>query len=595
MLNVGIQASDKTTLSSAKAIIEVTRLGDGDQVLSATRFNSAEDNSAGTPRLKFNSDVAVDGAKALLVNITYPGFASYARRLEVQPLIFVDALLSKAPVSANPLKTGTFALRSGESVQGVQLDVTDALSITIPTSLLPAQTLSAKAASFDPNSPAEAVYFPGKYANLNGEPLISTAFDFIQLTNTSGAPQDLIAGDQSVWVSRVLPASSCAMLNNVGDSDSQQAGWQVPLYGFDPVKGLWGLAGTGTLYNSDGSAVSTLNCPARVIIEGAVAAATINKQWLNFGFIQNPVAPVSYCARVQINNAQGEKLAGIYGLISAQNAGQFTSADFTSDADGIARIEISAAGLTEAIPAKVSLINDGVVNADVSLTPNCTNPEPQIVTINRPRLCQIQGQVTDASGDPLINYPVVAQAKNQAKTAGLFDFAITDKQGVYWLNVACKEEFALKFTRFFNTELVLGAVAVDSSVSAAEINDDGQTARVGSTKVTTVATGISSAVYTLSTGDLTINLLSTHANFPLEANLQVFNSKNEVVAVVNGSVQDSASLGDNSPNWIYGAGQFVQKVNLGDGKDLILLGSVTDAKGKITQIVKEAPVLITVK
>ena len=39
------------------------------KILSRSQFNSAADISTGTPRLKFNSDVAVDGAKALLVNI----------------------------------------------------------------------------------------------------------------------------------------------------------------------------------------------------------------------------------------------------------------------------------------------------------------------------------------------------------------------------------------------------------------------------------------------------------------------------------------------------------------------------------------------
>ncbi|HMU68215.1 MAG TPA: hypothetical protein PKE57_13760, partial [Cellvibrionaceae bacterium] len=356
-----------------------------------------------------------------LVNISYPGFASYSRRLDVQPLIFVDALLSKAPALTSPVKTGTFVLRSGESVEGVQLDLTDSLTITVPAGLLPSQNLTARAASFDPNSPAEAIYFPGQYANLNGEPLTPTAFDFIALANDNGAPLDLIAGEKSVTVSRILPASSCTTLNNLGDSNSLQAGFQVPMYAFDGAKGLWALAGEGTLYNSDGSLLSALNCPAKVWVEGAVAGAVINKQWVSFSFVQKPVAPVTYCASVQINNAQNEKLAGIYGLVSATNAGQFTPAYFTTGVDGNARIEITAAGATESIPAKLSLINDGVVNADVVLTPNCTNPEPQVVPLNRPRLCQIQGQVTDANGEPLVEYPVVAKAIKNAASAGLFD------------------------------------------------------------------------------------------------------------------------------------------------------------------------------
>lgn len=595
MLNVGIQASDKKTLSSGKATIEVTRLGDSDQVLSTTLFNSAEDNSTGTPRLKFNSDVAVDGAKSLLINITYPGFASYARRIEVQPLIFVDALLSKASALTSPVKTGTFVLRSGEAVEGVQLDLTDSLTITIPAGLLPSQALTAWATSFDPNSPAEAIYFPGQYANLYGEPLTPTAFDFIALANSNGAPLDLIAGEKSVMVSRVLPASSCATLNNLGDSNSQQIGFQVPMYGFNGAKALWELVGEGTLYNSDGSLLSTLNCPAKVWVEGAVAGAVINKQWVSFSFVQKPVAPVAYCASVQINNAQNEKLAGIYGLISATNAGQFTPVYFTTGADGSARIEIAATGTTESIPAKLSLVNDGVVNADVVLTPNCTNPAPQAVAVNRPRLCQIQGQVTDTNGEPLLEYPVVAKAIKNATSVGLFDFAITDKQGIYWLNVACKEEFSLNFIRFTESQLTLLGVAVDDKVAGIEVKDDGQTAYVSSTKVTTVATGISTAVYSLSSGELTISLISSHGSFPLAAKLQVVNAKKEVVAPINASVQDSANLGENSPNWIYGSGQLVQKINLGDGKELKILGSLTDAKGKITQIGIDKPLTITVK
>ncbi len=573
----------------------MARLGENDQVLSTSRFLSAADNSTGTPRLKFNSDVAVDGAQALLVNISYPGFAAYSRRLDVQPLIFVDALLSKAAEPLSPVKTGTFALRSGVAVQGAQLAVTDSLTLTIPAEILPAATLAGKSASFDPNNPAQAIYFPGNYAGVKGELLIATAFDFVQLTAADGSELNLLAGEQLVWISRALPQGSCASLIAAGDSNSQQAGWQVPIYGFDKSKGLWELAGEGTVYDQSGAAVNTLNCPASLVIEGAVSAATLNNHWLSLSLAQSLVQPVPYCAAVQVKNSQGDKLAGIHGLISGQNTGQLSSSYFTTDAEGLAHIEISAAGLTESIPAQLSFVNDGVVSEKVILTPNCANPEPQTVVLNRPRLCQIQGRVTDAGSEPLINYPVVAQATNNGTAVGLFDFAITDNQGIYWLNVACKESFALKFTRFFELEVVVSGIAVNGKVDGEEQKDDGQTASVNGTKITTVTTGISSAVYSTSTAEITINLLSSHGNFPLTANLQVVNARNEVVATIKAVAQDSTNLGGTSANWIYGAGQLVQKADLGDGKELTVKGSLTDAKGKITQIGLSVPIAVTVK
>ena len=107
-----------------------------------------------------------------------------------------------------------------------------------------------------------------------------------------------------------------------------------------------------------------------------------------------------------------------------------------------------AADNAESIAAKLMVVNDGLVNEAINLTRNCSNPEIQTVAIKRPKLCQIQGRVTDDSLAPLAQYPVVAQATSSSNVEGGFDFAITDSQGIYWLNVACKAEFALKFTRF---------------------------------------------------------------------------------------------------------------------------------------------------
>jgi len=594
LLNVGIQSADKTALSSDKAAIEVVRLGENDQVLSRSQFNSAADNSTATPRLKFNSDVAVDGAKALLVNISYPGYATYSRRLAIQSLVYVDALLSKTPVSL--INRGTFALHSGASVEGVQLVISDSLRLTIPNSLLPANTnLSAKGTSYDPNKPAEVIYFPGNYAAADGNKLMPVAFDFIALSTDSGAPLNLPAGAEPIWLSRSLPADSCQLLKTLGDANSELAGFQVPLYGFKSSLGLWEPVGEGTVYHQDGSVAASLACESgSYLLEGALTQAFSANQWLSFDYVQTLAQPAKFCAAVQINNQQGDSLAGIYGLINGQIPGQISPSYFTTDGQGAAHIEIMAADNAESIAAKLLVVNDGLVNEAINLTRNCTNPDIQTVAIKRPKLCQIQGRVTDDSMAPLVQYPVVAQAPSES-LEGSFDFAITDSQGIYWLNVACKAEFTLKFTRFFAAESEVSGINVNGSVAANESTDDGQIASVINTKVTTVTTVVASAAYTLSTNSLAISVLSSQGNFPFSTKLQVLNADEQVLAEINGAVPLSAALGENTPSWLYGTGELKFTQNLGDGKGLKLRGSITDARGKVTQIGVAPEVLISTK
>lgn len=538
--------------------------------------------------------MAVDGAKALLVNISYPGFATYSRRLTIQSLLYVDALLSKTPASL--INKGTFALHSGASVQGVQLVIGDSLRLTIPNSLLPANTnLSVKGTSYDPNKPADIIYFPGSYAATDGNKLMPVAFDFIALSTDSGAPLNLPAGAEPIWLSRSLPADSCQLVKTLGDANSELAGFQVPLYGFKSSLGLWEPVGEGTVYHQDGSVASSLACESGAyLLEGALTQAFSASQWLSFDYQQTLAQPAKFCAAVQMNNQQGDSLAGIHGLINGQTPGQISPTYFTTDGQGAALIEIMAADNAESIAAKLMVVNDGLVNEAINLTRNCSNPEIQTVAIKRPKLCQIQGRVTDDSLAPLAQYPVVAQATSSSNVEGGFDFAITDSQGIYWLNVACKAEFALKFTRFFVSESVVSQINVNGSVAANESSDDGQIASVKTPAINTVTTAVTAA-YTPSSNTLAINVLSSQGNFPFSTKLQVLSANAVVLAEINGTVPLGAALGENIPSWFYASGDIKLTQNLGDGKGLVLKGSITDAKGKVTQIGVDPAVPISTK
>lgn len=574
--------------------IEVRRLGDNDAQIGAQQFTTSLDNSTGKPKLKFNSDLTLAGAKALVLNISYPGYVPYSRRLDVTAMVFVEVTLTK--VSAFNAQSGSFNSLSGISTEGFKVQPADKVtSITIPKSLLPTDTLGivGELANFDTANPAQAQYFPGNHTDSAGRDVVSVAFDYINLKTDAGKPlsEAVIAGSASgaelVIIERVLPASSCAVLTRLGDADSVRDGFQVPVYSFNSSTGLWDALGQGTLYTAGTpvSAAPTLDCATKsYVLEVAVTGTVFKSQWLNFAFPLAFAQPTSYCATAHVKNIQGDNLAGIHGLVYSQTPGVFSPKYFTTDANGNAQITIQAGQGPEQLAAKLSVVNDGLVTTDFTFSPSCSNPVAQEITVDRARLCQIQGQTLDTSGAVLAGYPVIAESSvKTANTAGLFDFAITDKQGMYWLNVACKREFNVLFFRFNEGYLTVPGINVDAKVEGKEVKDDGQIASLPVTKIAPSLTLISAATYAVNSKALRIQISGSRSNFPIDYTLRVVNA-GKVVTTLTGKLTDTSSTGEDTTSWFYTTGDITQTVNLGAGDKFTVEGDLKDVKGTPTQI-----------
>jgi hypothetical protein len=185
----------------------------------------------------------------------------------------------------------------------------------------------------------------------------------------------------------------------------------------------------------------------------------------------------------------------------------------------------------------------------------------------------------------LVGYPVIADSiVKTANTAGLFDFAITDKQGMYWLNVACKRAFKVSFFRFNGGYLDVSGVNVDEKVEPPEVKDDGQIASLPATKIAPSLTLISKATYAVSNNALHIQVSGSRSNFPINYALTVVNAQKVPVATLSGTLNNIGSGDQDTTSWFYTTDDIKETKNLGAGDKFTLLGTLTDAKGTATQI-----------
>lgn len=500
---------------------------DADLVSIEMHLLDAEDNSLtqATPiassynlseQLRFNADLSAADATRLAVTINYPGYTSYARRLDATEVINLDAKLQAVPVQT--IVPGNATTVTGIELAGFNVQVSgddaqqsNSLLIHIPQSLLPDDTSSLEVAvrTFDPNDPDDAEFFPGAYADSDGNELASVGFNFADIKTNSnetlavamhkarqqklaklGGAQKTLA-QEPVMIEYQIPAQSCKLLESLGDADSTRDGFQVPLYTYNSSSGLWDSIGHGTVFTSSGQQVaatqSVFECDTTSFYLIALVDNSIfQREWWNLDYPLAFSQPIDYCAQIQIKNPEGQSLAGINGLVMDNDSDfNFASTFFTTDSDGKAHVRISQSSINPDLQAEVIFFNQdefSYVSKTITLSSNCDDTAVQILELVRPQLCEVSGSVFYENGAPVTRNLVYGSTPSGTPNEEIiwgFDFAYSDAQGAYRLNLPCGGEFEI-----FNFASLLAQsgepdngmqlTRIDGNLDADEQSDNGQ-------------------------------------------------------------------------------------------------------------------------
>lgn len=567
----------------------------------------------------FNIISAISGsdAVALLVDIRHEGFTRYSSRTPIGPSVYLQAKL--AALQTQTVTPAAAVSISGASTNGFTLQTTDgneggaAMSISIPASSLPAGTTSLSAAikTYDPNDPADAQYFPGSYADSTGNGLVSVAFNYAEVKTDNGQTLQAVAQNsrvlrqargtvafadppEPVIINRTIPASSCATLEKLGDANAELAGFQIPVYTYNPNSGLWDLLGYGSVFTDAGVAVggqtSNLDCANAVyILEIKVSNEIFLSEWWNLDYPLQFAEPLKRCANLRILNEENQPLAGVYGLISGD--GDFSSQYFVADDNG--NVNVSLDVFSDTVNSAEFIIwgSTGALGS-FNLSPNCPAVEPQTIVVKRPQLCKIRGQVSYGSGRNLANFMVFAQSEKGILSEYYFAFGTTNNEGIYSLDVACDTPYTVNFVTSSQAEFT--GVNVDAAVGARELSDDGKQVYLADTVFTAPPYPSSVAFgYDRNNQEAVVFFIGMFDAFPITYDLQLKNiATGQVLVEQKGSLNfDSSLFEDELSQWFLRIGQVKVPLVLPlDLSNFRVQGSFTDNFGIKSTV--DSPVVI---
>lgn len=501
------ESGQSTSLDKSQVNVELVLLDANERPLAnAAPIASDYNNST---ELRFSADLSATGATSLALYISAPGHTSYARKLSPESRINVDAKLQAVPVQT--VVPGTATTASGASLDGFNIQVSgndeqqsNSLLINIPQSLLPEDTSSLEVAvrTFDPNEPDDAEFFPGAYADSDGNELASVGFNFAEIKTSANEPvavamrkvrQQKLAklggaqktlAEEPVTINYQIPPQSCKLLESLGDSAPDMAGFQVPVYTYNSGAGLWDLIGQGTLYNAAGQQVpatqTLFNCDsATFTLEILVTNEIFQREWWNLDYPLAFNQPTDYCARVQLKNTEGQVLSGINGYVmDNDDTFNFASTLFTSSEDGTAHIRIAQSSLNPDLDAEVFFFSNsdfGYVTHPITLSSNCTNPPLQVIELSRPQLCEVSGKFLFENGQPVTRNLVYGLSSQTANAVYGFDFTYSNAQGNYRLNLPCGGHYDIyNFASILsNAQAQWQQTRIDGNLDADEQSDDG--------------------------------------------------------------------------------------------------------------------------
>lgn len=614
-----IQAIDNESVA-----ITINLLDSNDDIVHTVNL-SADENPSVSSELRFSSDISSNNVESVSIDVRSQGYTSSSRRLPIADKLTFDAKLLEIPTkevtssSATSISgevTNGFNLTMLEDVGGEQVKT---MSISIPSSLLPEGTsnLSMAVATYDPNDPDDAEYFPGAYEDSDGQELVSVAFNFAEITtNTNETIGKVMAkvrtqklntlrkvspksnvenlAEEPVIINRTIPASSCSILESMGDSDANIEGFQIPIYVYNPNSGLWDLIGQGTIFDSTGSKVTatttSFDCAtATFTMEILVTSDIFLSNWWNLDYPILFAEPQKMCADIQLTNTENELLSGVMGFVSDKdNTFDFSSTYFLTDNMGKAQVCVTASSGNTDNEAEVYFYNPGnfgSVERTINIFQEGDDSETQVIEIDQEALCFIEGKVTNTDQSPVSRHLMYALSEGFLS----FNFSNTDENGYYNMAVSCGVEHTLHdysavFLNAFNGDdesdhTYTKVFSIDGNLASDEVKDDGSQVTMSDFTISP----IQPYIYSLAViSDNTIDLIA-YANpgdFPIEVSLKVRNEDGSIeYADLSGQFVIDSTQNSND-DWFINIGTLSLEFSA-DTDNTNLYGDIvlTDAKG----------------
>jgi hypothetical protein len=569
--------------------IDISLLNADQQILESNTTNPIDGVSG--EHLGFSDQLTASDAKFVVVHISKSGFTDYARRFDLQENIELSAELSELPQANIGIAEAVTA--SGEVVNGFNFSVQGnllgesntatgkELTVFIPESALPAGTtsLDVQMKAFDPTDPAEAAYFPGAYEDSDGNKLLSIAFNYTDVTTNQGVSLQQLAqqtrnerivaqktgrmqkteASEPVIINRLVPVESCYSLATMGDSDATQAGFQIPVYTYNPNSGLWDLLGQGSLFNESGDLLAAnftaFDCDAiEYTLEIKVTNEIFISNWWNLDYPLVFEEPVTVCAKLKLLDEGGSPLIGTYVYaFDDDDQRSFSASGFISDSQGEVRVSLVKLSNTDTdSSAKIqtySLVDGVQLEKTIELSESsCESTAVAIpVTLSIPARCSVEGKMLNNNATPAANVLILGMPDDSQENTYVPSFAYTDNAGNYTMNLFCNLQYDVVdylglVQNFFSDEenLSLASVNVNAVTEVDETSDNGKKATL---KDLTHVVGKPWGVVTVEEDNNTqmfIDIYYAGTDFPVNYQFDLIDAEtNEVVKHFSGTLNES--------------------------------------------------------
>ncbi|MCX8075463.1 MAG: hypothetical protein N3C57_00375 [Aquificaceae bacterium] len=444
----------------------------------------------------------------VVITVKKQGFADYSRRIdfsspsdinlraELTSLITAVARRDNAVFSQSTGErvfkfalfevNGQKVLKAGRDAEIAKQNGQEAiLEIQIPTNSVPqnVNTLVAQLQTFQPSRDSER--FPGQYRDDKGRTIVSLGFDYINIADDRGQNlgqltsqairQGLInkAQTERTRISRRIDANSCRNILNdfcgndgtavtgvQGDnaecselSQEERRGYNVPIYTYNPIRGLWEMLGIGTIdrnaddtinssdiFSSNENVTNLCSNAGGFYVIIRVTNQDFIRNWWNLDYPLLVTQPTQLCLDVSFtsNNAP---VQGVYVYVyDDDNSTSFGTAWGVSDSNGRVRLTTVLYNNQDSDRgAKIYYWTPEGVSEERNVTlGTSTNCGSSQVNIQR-TICTVRGTLRDDTNAPLGGKFLYAYSGNY------YAYAYTDNNGNYSMQVRCNEGYSLYY------------------------------------------------------------------------------------------------------------------------------------------------------
>lgn len=502
--------------------------------------------------------------QTLSVSVDLTAARARARSSDLTQDNYISLRLSKDSL------TGSKSLTANRSVE-VSDSAVDELSIDIPVDEIPAEVtqLDVDMKGFDPSVAQDNLYFPGEYADSDGNDLVSVAFNYVEIKDQDGnnlaqavararANKTANLDSEPTLITRRIPAGSCPTVNDLGDSNTDMAGLQIPVYTYNPNSGLWDLLGQGTVYDpfDVSPAAGFLDCTnISYSLSIEVDNADFLRTWWNLDYPLVFSEPTELCARVRLVDVNGNPISGIWVSIYDDDNRSFSTQYGYTDENGEVSFTTVLLDGSDDRTAELRFwsYQTGSYRAEsIQLSEDCSNANSIIeLELQHLDLCSVEGRTvldTDTSvglsGTTLYAY---------ASDGITFDFKYftSNADGYFRSSIICETDYQLYSWPSTVEEII--SFNVNQETGLNESADDGQTVTLnnimignldpigylfltGGTEQVQVGSDTITANMQAGTHTAQIYAYDWDAHFPISYSVNIADDTSQVVQTLTGTV-----------------------------------------------------------